>query len=368
MSAKLFSAANKLNDYSIMIGDISIIKECIISAEIAYTNSSPKIQGTIIIDDLYDLNLQQDWNTISVEIMYIDIFETEVKRKFVILNITEKYDEKNDKLFVIKLQDEFSYVLEHSFLSKSFTGNIITCIEEYITKLKLTSYTTDFSSFSGDAEGFVIPNHINNLDAFMIELNRKGLAFYQTKDKVVIKSLTDLKPSSLPINGLYMNETDNQLYQNRITEIRNTFNNRELVPPSTRAVAFDPLTKVLIELESNEITDYQLNSDTMNPQDSTGVRDVYQIHKDFNQNIKEMKDAFLSRGKIEMVVNGYAKNDLNQIYELALKGNKSTSVGQSSGNLIIGGKYISYKLIDKIIADTMIQLIHLHRADLTKFN
>ena len=84
--------------------------------------------------------------------------------------------------------------------------------------------------------------------------------------------------------------------------------------------------------------------------------------------LKEMKDAFLSRANIEIVVNGYAQNDLNQIYELQLKGNKSTSDGQSKGNLIIGGKYVSYKLIDKIVADTMVQKIMLYRADLTKWN
>jgi hypothetical protein len=367
MSDKIFTTANKLSDYSVKIGEINLIKECIISVEIIYDNSSPKILSSVIFDDLYDMNLQQEWNETTVQINYIDVFETQVQHDFIIVDIIEKYNNQNDKFFIIKLQDKFSYILEHSFLSKSFNTNIINAIEEYITELNLENYNYDFSSLT-ENYNFIISKHIHNLESFQIELRKQGFSFYQTKNAIVIKSLTDLIPSSLPINGLYLNETDNQLYMNRIIELRNIFNRRNQTPPSTRAVAFDLSTKTIQSLESNDITDYILNTDITNPQDTYGILDIYQIHLNFNQNKKEMKDRFLSRGNVEIVVNGYGKNDLNQIYELKLKGNKSTADLQSKGNQIINGKYISTHIIDKIVADTMIQKITLMRADLTKWN
>lgn len=363
---KLFNAANKLNDYTITIGDIELIKEVIISVEIAYTNSTPKILSKIIIDDLYDLNLQQEWHNSTVEIKYTDIFKTETTHDFVILNIVEKSDIKNDKFFIINLQDKFSYTLEHSFISKSFKTNIITCINKYIEQLNL-EYTTDFST-SSNSYNFVIPNHINNLDAFLIEICKKGYSFYQTRDLIVIKSIADLLPSKLTYNGLYKDETDNQLYMNKIIEMTNVFNDRDSVPPITRALAYNLLTKTITSLKSNEITNYVLNTDSTNPQDTSGERYLYQIHTDFNQNTKEMKDDFFSRAEIEIVINGYNKNDLNQIYELELKGNKASPDLHSKGNQIINGKYISTKIIDKIVSDSMIQKITLSRADITKWN
>ncbi len=365
MTDKLFSASNKLNHYGITIGDIDLIKETIISVEIAYINSSPIITGTIIIDDLYDMNLQLEWDQTAIVIKYLDIFETQVQHEFVILNITEKYDDKNDKFFIIEVQDKFSYTLQHSFLSKSFSTNIISCISSYMTQLELTN-TQDFTTLD-IKENFTIPQHINNLDAFQIELNKKGFAFYQTKTAVVIKSISDLKPSELTYNGLYMNETDNQLYMNRIIEMRNIFNNRRNVPDKTKALGYDFLTKSITTLESNDITDYVLNTDTTNPQDTFGIKNLYQHHTDYAQNTKEMKDQFLSRADIQIVVNGYNKNDVNQIFELKLKGNKSTADGQSKGNQIINGKYISYGVIDKIVVDSLVQKINLSRVDLTKW-
>jgi len=369
MSKQIFTAANKLKDYSITIGGTELVKEVLISTEIAYNNQSPKVLGKIVIDDLYDLNHQIEWDASTVEVKYMDLFDTEVKKEFVILHISEIYDDKNDKSFVIELQDTFSYKLEHSYLCKSFTGNIITAIEDYISELDLGDYSTDFSAFDGTDEGFVIPQHINNLEAFLIELNKHGFTFYQTKTDVVIKSIDDLAPGELPDNGdEYLNETDNKLYMNRIVEMHNTFNKRLNVPPKTKAVAYDVLTKILEEDESNEISAWTLNSDTTDPQDTTGTRTRYQIHLDFAQNTREMKDQFISRSEIEIITNGYGDNDLNEIYELKLKGNKSTTETQTQGNKLITGKYISAGVVDKIIADTLIQKITLVRCDLSNWN
>lgn len=39
---------------------------------------------------------------------------------------------------------------------------------------------------------------------------------------------------------------------------------------------------------------------------------------------------------------------------------------QVSGNVVVGGKYISQTITDKMIGDSLIQKIELQRVDLTK--
>lgn len=364
---RLFNAANKLNNYNVIIGDIDLVKETILSVEVSYKNNTPVVLGKIIINDLYDLSMLQKWRDVGVQISYIDIFEVEVSKVFTILSVTEQYDDQFKKVFVIELQDIFSYTLEHSYLSKSFNVDLTTALNTYLTRLgidALDNLTLNLTSV-GSVYPFAVPKNMSNLQFFLMEFYKHGFTFYQDKSNVYVRSLTDLDPTGLPSNGLFLNETDNQLYKNKIIDIISSLNNRVNILPKTRSLAYDFNTKSMLKDDTNDPTLYSLNTDSFNLQGTDGERDVYQQHSDFGQHKLMMKDSFMDQSDIEIIVNGYAKNDLNQIYELRLKGNVSSSDSQSKGNLVMNGYYISTEVTDKIVGDTMVQKIALNRADLT---
>lgn len=365
----LFSAANKLKSYTINIGGTILNKEAIISSEVAYTNNSPKVICSLVIKDLHDLNLIHDWKTINVIITYVDIFDEDVEETFIIKDISEEQNDRYEKFLYLELQDIFSYKLENSFLSKSFKTNAIDALKKYITHLGIDSYKEVEFSNSSKVLNFTVPENINNLEWFMLELNKYGFKFYQTKDKICVKSYEDLIPSNLSENNpgkLYLDETSNQLYMNKIYDSKMDHLKRECKPDITRYLAFDINTKTIKYDESNNIDELLLNDDDYNILDSSGKKDYYLTHLDFNQSKSMMKDNLLTTNEILIVVNGYKKNDLNQIYELKLRGNKSNTESQNKGNMILSGKWISQRVTDKIIGDSMVQKIILNRADMVK--
>jgi len=364
---RLFNKANKLQDYHVFIDDVDLIKETIISVEVSYKNNTPIVYSKVIFNDIYDMNLLRTWRNIEVQISYIDIFDESINKKFVILNVTEQYDDSFKKVLVLELQDKFSYVLENSYISKSFNDNPTSAFLAYAKELEidaisdLTLETTNVES----TYNFVVPNNESNLSFFIKELYKHGYTFYQNKTSICVKSLSDLAPEILPVNGLYLNETNNQLYQNKIISLISSLNNRSNILPKTRSVSFNSNTKSLEFGEDNDMTQYFLNSDPFDLQDSNGVRDVTQPHLDFNQHNLMMKESFLDQAEVEMIVNGYVKNDINQVYELQLKGNLATANTQASGNLVMNGYYVCNKITDKIVGDSLLQKVSLHRSDLT---
>lgn len=367
ISDRLFSVSNKLKNYDVKVGEVELFNETILSVEVSYKNNTPVVFGKLIFNDIYDMNLIHVWRDVGVHISYIDVFDVQVSKNFTILSVTEQYDNMFKKVFVLELQDNFSYELENSYLSKGFNSDPTLALKEFITELEIGEIEGSSLEFTnvGSAYNFVVPKNISNLEFFLHEFYKHGYTFYQDKYNVCVKSLSDLSPETLPDNGLFMNETNNQLYKNKIIDIMSSFNNRISILPKTRSLGYDFNSKNMSSEIDNDMTQYFLNSDPFNIQNTHGYRDVRQQHLDFNQHNLMMKKSFLDQAEIEMIVNGYCNNDLNQVYELKLKGNVATTDTQSKGNLIMNGYYISNKVTDKIVGDSMVQKISLHRSDLT---
>ena len=373
-SEKVLNAGNKLKSYSLKIGPVDLVKEVISSIELSFRNDTPVVLGRVMFDDTYDMNSQVTWRDVSVKIFYMDMFDKSVDMEFYITELKEVYDDTFKKSFVMELQDKFSYTLQNSYLSKSFKTDPVTALKKYIEELKLTSYKTDFDSISGSSE-MVVQRHIDNLTFFLSEFYRRGYSFYQTKEKIVVKHIDKLKPKSLPENDPgkpYKNETDNQLYKNKITALKTFFMRRRVIPPVTKSIAYNPAKKTVVSITDNDNSPYYLADDAFNLQTVTpgggfhGTREITQSHLNFDQHKLVLKDSFVRQSELEMVVNGYVKNDVNQVYELQLKGNQAGGEQQAKGNTVISGKYVSNTVMDKIVGDAIVQKIHLYRADLTK--
>jgi hypothetical protein len=373
-SDKVLNAGNKLKSYSVKIGSIDLVKEVISSIEISFRNDVPVVLGRVVFNDLYDMNSQLVWRDVSVKVFYMDMFDKSVDMEFYITEIKEVYDDSFKKNYVLELQDKFSYTLGHSYLSKSFKADPVTALKKYIDELKLSSYKTDFDSISTTSE-MVVPCHVDNLTFFLGEFYRRGYSFYQTKEKIVIKHIDKLRPKSLPENDPgkpYKNETDNQLYKNKITAMKTFFLRRDAIPAVTKSIAYNPAKKSMDSSTDNDNSAYYLSDDAFNLQNVTpgggfhGTKVITQSHLNFDQHRLVLKDSFVRHSEVEIVVNGYVKNDVNQIYELELKGNQAGGEQQAKGNTVIGGKYVSNTVMDKIVGDAIVQKIHLCRADLTK--
>ena len=373
-SDKILNAGNKLKSYSVKIGDIDLVKEVISSIEISFRNDTPVVLGRVVFDDLYDMNSQLVWRDVSVKVFYMDMFDKSVDMEFYITEIKEAYDDTFKKNYVLELQDKFSYTLGHSYLSKSFKADPVTALKKYIDELKLSSYKTDFDTVSSSS-ALIVPCHVDNLTFFLGEFYRRGYSFYQTKEKIVVKHIDKLKPKSLPENDPgkpYKNETDNQLYKNKVTALKTSFLRRDAVPAVTKSIAYNPAKKTMGSSIDNDNSAYYLSDDGFNLQNVTqgggfhGTKVITQSHLNFDQHRLTLKDSFVRQSEVQIVVNGYVKNDVNQIYELELKGNQAGGEQQAKGNTVIGGKYVSNTVMDKIVGDAIVQKIHLRRADLTK--
>lgn len=371
---KVLNAGNKLKSYSVKIGDIDLVKEVISSIEISFRNDVPVVLGRVVFDDLYDMNSQLVWRDVSVRVFYMDMFDKSVDMEFYITEIKEAYDDSFKKKYVLELQDKFSYTLGHSYLSKSFNADPVTALKKYIDELKLSSYKTDFDTVSSSS-AMVVPCHVDNLTFFLGEFYRRGYSFYQTKEKIVVKHIDKLKTKSLPENDPgkpYKNETDNQLYKNKVTAMKTFFLRRGAIPAVTKSIAYNPAKKAMDSSTDNDNSAYYLSDDAFNLQNVTpgggfhGTKVITQSHLNFDQHRLTLKDSFVRQSEVEIVVNGYVKNDVNQIYELELKGNQAGGEQQAKGNTVIGGKYVSNTVMDKIVGDAIVQKIHLCRADLTK--
>lgn len=360
---QVFSAANKLESYSVKIGTIDLVVDTIISLEMCYKNNTPKVTGKLLIDDLYSLNLLVDWTTIDIEINYTDIKSQLMTKKFKPVLIEEFEHSNYKKAIQINLQDMFSYKLEHSFLSKGFSGTVSEALTAYMTKLELTETLTEFTE-TELIENFVVPKNVNNLDFFIEKFSQQGYYFFQNRESVLLKSLSDLSIDSLEIKeDLFTNDTDNKYYKNRIIASKVNFNDRKSIGDKKRTVMFNNESKTIIYNNLNDKSEFSLNDNLSEIQNTDGFEEITQQHLSENDHNKKIRDSLIKQNQLEIVVNGFSENKVNQVFNIFLKGNISTSETQILGNLTVSGKYISNIIIDKIVGDSFIQKIYLERSD-----
>ena len=362
MTDNLFNRANKLKSFGISINGRELIRDTIISAEFVYKNDTPVITGNIVINDLYDYRSLFEWEDSTVVITFLDIFDGTFTKEFKVIRLNDNEYGQHRKSIDIDLQDSFSYKLDHSYLSKSYNNTITFAIQDFISHLGFEDSIIEISEVA-ESKYFTVPKNISNLNFFIFELEKYGYVFYQTRDGVYIKSQTDIDVENLEENGIFTDQTDNQIYKNLIHKIEVFNNNRDLIVPKTRSIAYNADIKSVNRYSFNDKTRYSLNDKIADIQISDGFKDVYQQHLDFGKHDKMIRESFLKQYNAEAVVNGYTKNNVNQIYDLLLRGNVANVDSKNAGTVSSSGKYISWKVVDKLIGDHFIQKIHLERAD-----
>lgn len=364
---RVINPANKLVSYEIKIGEIPIVSDAIASYEVKYCNDSPRILGNLIFDDLYDMNSQVDWNDILVEVSYSDLSEEITKHTFKVTSVKEYEHSIYKKAFILKIQDIFSYKLQHSFLSKGFNSTTSSALKKYITHVcgeSIGDLALNISD-SEDKSVFTVPKNINNLDFFIDKLMQSGCTFYQTREGVFVKRLDEISASNLDEEvDVFTDETDNALYKNRVIASRISTFERNSIVPRMRSFAYNSSKKIISFYSKDDKTSFLMNDNDANIQDDVGYNDVYQQHLNFKEHDLAVRTSYLKQNELIIVVSGFYKNNVNKIITINLRGNTSTPDGQITGNIKVNGKYIVHCVHDKIIGDSLIQKLTIQRADM----
>lgn len=385
-----FGPQNKLKNYTINIGEINLPPEDIRSFEVKFERNNPRVFASLVIGDLIDINLQQDWEKSEVEVFYMDMFDNWTIRKYKILKIIENYTKKWKKTFNLLLQDTFSYTMQNIYISKGFKDTSITAafnsfIENYNLKNLLSPM--DLKYVIQDDENvltFTIPKNENVLDFFIKKYADYGYSIFQLRDGLYVlnKELIDASNIDYDIKkeDEYLTETDNQLYKNKVYDIKSVFLNRDIMNevPKIHTTYFDFETKrhkKFIKNVDTLISDITLNDNVFNFQEQIGNKiQIKNITDNFGSIDTEnslshenmIKEKYLKMSELEIIVSGYLYRNFNEIIKINIKGNIGSVESQQLGNIINSGYYLVTGIVDKIVGDTMLQKLYINRPDLQK--
>lgn len=351
-----------------------LIPEEMMAFECFYKRHEPSIYGEIIIAEKADIAGIIDFKTCVLKVYFVDLFDEYVYRTFKIINIVESYNNRNSKIYNLKLRDEVSYFLDNLYISKSFTGSRVAAFNEIVSTYNLSTLlnTTKLkieTEDDGITGNLVLNKNLSVLDFFEKEFNRIGFSFFQNKKGLYIKNKDNLLPNNLPtISGVFSQIATNQLYKNKIYEFSNIPAQKEELDktPAQKSYYYDITQKKMVPINDtiNDLqSDLTMNKNTTNMQETIGTKAKFQNRMDNSQQKNDIRERFLNASKSKIIVNGYVRNDINNIIEMELLGNKGSSTTQTEGNVVSSGKYLVLSVIDKIIGDKMLQMIEVGRSD-----
>lgn len=356
---------NKLKALNVNINSNSLQLSTVKSIEFAYSNTRPIIRGQLYFNDLSDINMYTDWSSSTVQIAFIDLLDDMFTRKFQVIEVEELDEEMGKKSYVLTFVDEFSYALSKSYISRSFNKPLNEALTEVIEDLgvnELSLLEYDFSEVPYD-KPYITSKNINSLTYFTRELYRKGFTFYQTKTGIHIKSLEDLIPADLPSNGIFSDHPKNEYYMNRVLKFNKLQNNRSAVDSKSVSKAYNPSTKEIETFSDDPYDSLRLNSKSVNLSDGITPVEYHQSQLNSSQRQLDLKREYLDQNVIQIFTSGFVKNDINQIYDLEFKGSDTYIESQMKGDELLNGKYVSKLVQEKIILDSYVQMITIHRAD-----
>lgn len=356
---------------------IKLPNEYVPSFECFFKRHTPTVMGSLLYIDRLDLSKQIDLKTSSVKVYYIDLFNKMFFRTFKIININEIKSENGLKMFEFKLRDSVSYFLDNLYISKSFTGSRVSALSQIFSEYNLSSKLTETKlKFQTEDDGIkgnlVLNKNLSVLDFFEKEFHRIGYSFYQDKLGMYVKNKENLLPGKIPeITAAFSQRITNQFYKNKIYEIITVPTSKEEIDkqPKQQSFYYDIEKRQMVSINTNigslqsEIT---LNKDNSDIQETVGFKAKFQNRSDSAQQKTEIIDQFLKLSTSKIVVNGYVDNDINKIVDLEILGEKGNNKSHLAGDIVSSGKYIILSVIDKIVADKMLQLIEVGRSDTGK--
>lgn len=379
MLEKVFNNSTILKEFSVHIDGVEFPAEDVISIEITQSFYNFQMKGMMKISDTYDVNSRVTLNGENkLSLTFKDFSGVTFNKSFVIVGVQNTQHEERFNVLDLALQDEISYILENSYISKGFSDTPVNAFKEYLTHLgiddliasaEMTYKITDTSA----VRDFTVPQNVSVLEFFTSIFREENIRLWQDRSSLYV---SEVKPNAIPpqeFNGetvVFTNHTLNNEYLFKIHEfVDMKYPVQELNHKSPRSRNFRyNYNKEIIDTTKNLpelFPDLKLNTvDTSNLQQTQGEKFLTQSFFTTDNQDYDLFNTFMGTSTFSIVVPGvFEVNNVGKVIEIEMKGNNIYSETQLSGDIVASGKYFITLVQDKIIGGKYINKLKINRVD-----
>lgn len=381
---KIFNEVPVLKFLEVRIDDFIIIPDDVITFEWKYDLFDFGVSGYGRIRDSFDMTNSGFVNingTNKLTISMMDVLGDKTIKTYRITKFTSTRVNERFKNIDIEFQDEMTYKLKNTYISKSFNATPIDVLNTYITDLKLQDdldldkMTTDIVA-GGTSQLMVVPQHINVIDFIKEKLSYDNIRIWFDRYKLYAK---EIKPSELQVvkdpEGRDLEFSDNVSNNYYLFKIHdhdqkgNPIAELNQMAPIDATYRFDG--NKTLQSQTKNLTDvsstFAMNTmDMSGLQQTTGTRLSTQSMSEQGIQEYQLFDTFMKTNQIFIATYGTLKYaNIGTVVNLTFKGEASNSVSPMEGDTLIRGKYIITAVVDKIFKGKFIQKISLGRLDAT---
>jgi hypothetical protein len=356
---------------TITINDIEIQPNYISDLSVDW-NGEFRIYGYVTINDHFDLvNTMLKTPGQRMEIKIIDNYDAVFIREFVITNSGE-VKEQDFKTIQLRFQDSISYVLQNTFIAKSYKETTLVDVLNDYLKLEAKPSMDEYkikvlSKPTRKLSNFVVPLHIDFLTFIENEFEREGVFFYQTRNYVVIGD--DDIPEMFRSDELpYVQVGKTDLYGFKMLEYKLQFNNirRTMSLQKSNVMAYNPNTKSMVSYDSHlgdfmedmntggVVKNSQLTNGTQYKTKSTMIDTQKYHHLDYKYNTE-----------MNIIVPGNLEYSLLWKQVIAkVSGSQMSVETRESGDVVLSGEYQISRVEDKfLVGQKFVQRLTLRRIN-----
>jgi len=370
----------------IQIDGFPIVQDDIHALDFEYDFFNLAITGTLKIKDSFDINNNGQINFNGDNLVTIslrDFSETNFKRTFRIIDIKQEPALERFKVNTYILQDEISWILQNAYISKSFTDTPVNAFKNYLTHLGIDDLVeTNRMSYdivdTSTEQSFVVPQNQSVLDFFNYILRKDNIRIFQDRNSFYVKEVIPSEIEITTVNEMQGEEltfTDNTINNEHIFKVHDYFQENNPIAildgrqPAASIFRFENVKKITDETLNlaDVLDDLSLNTQDISLQNTYGT--FLKDQEDLTQGSQKanLLDTYIKNNFISIAVPGTLKyGRVGQIVRLNIKGNPLYADTSLEGDVYSSGKYFVTRVVDRIIADKLIQKIELNRVDATK--
>jgi len=370
-----------LKNITINIGTLEVLIDDIVTVELRHGIDDFGIFGHVAIKDTYDFNNSGlvDMNGDSLlQLSLTDFSGNKNKRTFRILKIeVEPTDDNRFKLYSFYIRDEISFILDNTYLSKSFNKTPVQALSDCMTHLGIDAIAnSDLLSTNiidtTTVDKFVIPQNMSVLSFFKNRLKEENVHIYQDRQSLNIKQI-DLNNLVLNKNSqgqdiLYSNNASNSQYLYLVHDYQQTKNDLTNVSsrtPVSRIFRFTQDKNILDVTKNHADVVGGLSLNTHQPK-FPNMSEKYktQIVKGTKLQDFDLFQSLIEVNTLDISVPGDVKNaNAGTLINLDMKGNILNTDSMNKGDVNTGGKYLIKSVSDRIINDKLIHRYTIVRVD-----
>jgi hypothetical protein len=366
MTLQNISQAANIAKLSIEFDGVEIPEEFIIDFEINFDITLKVLMNFSITDNLDILN--QGLNNDTIFKLYVeDNYENAFIHKFNILEVQEIRDTKA-KLLNFKCQDFISYGMEHTFVSKSFSGTLSDVWSDYFADyegdLGDLQIETDFEDATTEYKGIVVPLTMSFYDFITKEFLKEGMLLYQDRGFIGLKNVNSMIPSSLEkIENSFVLNPQNELYPFKIIDYNaKLFRNKEVAKNQLTSLSYDYTKKEMVEVK-DENSGFELSTSEVS---FNGMTDFQNTIYDYTEDGIKLHSYinYTKNNQIEIVTPPHFMNKVGSVIDVKLPGNIMMKNSSQEGDVVLNGDYLVKEIQDKRIAGSnYIQKLTIVRVD-----